>query len=156
MSRMFGWLGLLGWIGISFTAAGIGALVTDPGWYQTLNRPDWAPPSWLFGPVWTVLYLLMGIAAWLVWTHKGFAGAPLALSLFIVQLVFNAAWSWLFFGFRRPGIAFAEIVLLWSLILATAIAFKTHRALAAWLLTPYLTWVTFAAVLNFALWQRNQ
>jgi benzodiazapine receptor len=153
MSRMRQGLGLIGWMAVSFGAAWIGAQVTDSAWYQTLERPDWAPPSWLFGPVWTVLYLLMGIAAWLVWRRRGFAGAPLALSLFLVQLVFNAAWSWLFFGLRRPDLAFAEIVLLWGLILATAVAFGKERRLAAWLLAPYLIWVAYAAMLNLSLWQ---
>jgi len=147
------WLGLFGWIAVCFAAAGIGAQVTDPAWYQTLERPAWAPPAWLFGPVWTVLYLLMGIAAWLVWSRDGFAGARLALSLFLVQLVFNAAWTWLFFGLRRPGLAFAEILILWGLILATVVAFKRHRRAAAWLLAPYVIWVTYAAMLNASLWQ---
>jgi translocator protein len=147
--------GLIGWIAVSFAAAAIGSRVTDPGWYETLQTPTWAPPSWLFGPVWTALYLLMGVAAWLVWRRSRFAGARVALTLFLVQLVFNAAWSWLFFGLRRPDLAFAEIILLWGLILATILTFAQHRRLAAALLAPYLLWVTFAAVLNFSIWQLN-
>ncbi|MGH7872062.1 MAG: TspO/MBR family protein [Candidatus Binatia bacterium] len=146
-------LGLIGWIAVCFAAAVIGAQVTDPAWYESLKQPDWAPPSWLFGPVWTVLYLFISIAAWLVWNLRGFKRAPVALGLFLVQLVFNAAWSWLFFGLRRPDLAFAEIVLLWVLVLATLAAFGNVRRLAAWLLLPYLIWVTFAAMLNFSLWQ---
>ena len=153
MSRMRQALGLIGWIAVCLAAAVIGAQVTDPAWYASLEQPDWAPPSWLFGPVWTVLYLFMSIAAWLVWKFRGFKRAPVALGLFLVQLVFNAAWSWLFFGLRRPGLAFAEIVLLWVLVLATLAAFGNVRRLAAWLLLPYLIWVTFAAMLNFSLWQ---
>jgi tryptophan-rich sensory protein len=153
MSRTRQWIGLIVWVAISFGAAATGAQVTDPVWYQSLRKPDWAPPAWVFGPVWTALYLCMGIAAWLVWRRKGFAGARLALSLFLLQLVFNAAWTWIFFGLRRPGLAFAEIVVLWGLILATAVAFTGHHRVAAWLLAPYLLWVTYAAMLNGALWQ---
>jgi translocator protein len=155
MSRMRRVIGLVGWVGISFAAAAVGAQATDPVWYQALERPGWAPPSWLFGPVWTVLYLLMGIAAWLVWVRGGFAGARLALGLFLAQLVLNAAWSWLFFGLRRPDLALAEIVLLWLLILATMLAFGRQRRPAAWLLVPYLLWVTFAAALNLSVWRLN-
>jgi translocator protein len=148
-------LGLIGWIGISFVPALVGAQATDPAWYEALEQPVWAPPSWLFGPVWTVLYLLMGIAAWLVWRRGGFREATVALGLFLVQLAFNAAWSWIFFGLRRPELAFAEIVVLWVLILATTVAFWRHHRLAAALLVPYLLWVAYAAVLNFALWRLN-
>lgn len=150
------WLGLALWIVLPFIAAWIGAQVTDPGWYQELRRPTWAPPGWLFGPVWTALYLMMGVAAWLVWSQHGFVGARIALTLFLVQLVFNALWSWVFFGLRQPGWAFVEIVFLWLLILATTLAFSRKRALAAWMLTPYLAWVTFAAALNLSIWLLNR
>lgn len=155
MDRTRDVLGLIGWIALSFVPAWLGSMATDPSWYRTLERPTWAPPGWLFGPVWTVLYLLMGIAAWLVWRRGGFGAARLALVLFIVQLVFNGVWSWLFFGLRRPDIALGEIMILWLLIAATAVAFWRHSRAAAWLLAPYLLWVTFAAVLNFAIWQMN-
>ena len=153
MSRTREWTGLIVWIATSFCAGAVGSQVTDPDWYQALRKPAWAPPSWVFGPVWTVLYFLMGLAAWLVWRRKGFAGAQLALTIFLVQLGFNAAWTWLFFGLRRPGLAFAEIVVLWGLILGTVLAFRRHQRIAAWLLVPYLLWVTYAAMLNGALWQ---
>jgi tryptophan-rich sensory protein len=109
----------------------------------------------VFGPVWTVLYALMGIAAWLVWRNGGFGAAPTALTLFLVQLGFNALWSWLFFGWNRGAWAFADILLLWALILATLIAFWRIRPLAGVLLLPYLVWVSFAAVLNYFVWQLN-
>jgi translocator protein len=155
MTRMQQVLGLAGWILLSFLPAWVGSQVTDPSWYQDLRQPSWAPPTWLFGPVWTVLYLLMGTAAWLVWRQRGFAAARGALVLYLVQLIFNGTWTWIFFGLQRPALAFAEIIVLWILIAATALAFAKHSLPAAWLLAPYLAWVTFAAVLNFSLWQLN-
>jgi tryptophan-rich sensory protein len=153
MSQTRQWIGLMLWIAMPFAASITGAQATDPAWYESLRKPAWAPPAWVFGPVWTALYLCMGIAAWLVWRRNGFAGARLALSLFLVQLAFNAAWTWIFFGLRRPGLAFAEIVLLWGLILATVVAFHRRHRIAGWLLVPYLLWVTYAAMLNGALWR---
>jgi tryptophan-rich sensory protein len=150
-------VGLVGWLVLTFAAAGIGALasVQARSFYEALDRPSWAPPGWLFGPVWTVLYALMAVAAWWVWRANGFAGARPALVLYIVQLVANAIWSWLFFVFRQGGLAFAEVLLLWCLIVATAIAFWSVRKLAAVLLAPYLAWVTFACALTYSVWQRN-
>ena len=104
--------------------------------YTQLQRPDWAPPPTIFGPVWTVLYVLMGIAAWLVWRVGGFRAAKSALTLFLVQLALNALWSWLFFGWHRGALAFADILLLWALIVATLIAFWRIRPLAGALLVP--------------------
>lgn len=148
------WLWLAFWIVLSLLPGVVGSLFPPGEWYATLRKPAWNPPSWVFGPVWTTLYILMGVAAWLVWDrHRRAARA--ALTLFVVQLVFNAAWSWLFFGLRSPGLAFAEIVVLWALILATTIAFWRLRPTAGALLLPYLAWVTFAAVLNATLWQLN-
>jgi len=150
-------LGLAGWLLLAFSAAALGSVasVNAGSFYQQLARPIWAPAPSVFGPVWSVLYLLMGIAAWLVWRERGFAYARTALSLFFVQLVANALWSWLFFAWRQGALAFAEILLLWALILATMIAFWRIRPLAGLLLTPYLVWVSFAAVLTFVLWQLN-
>jgi translocator protein len=155
MSGLHQAVGLAVWVAISFLPAWIGSRVTDPSWYQALDQPGWAPPAWLFGPVWSVLYLLMGVAAWVVWRKGGFAAARVALTLFLVQLVFNAAWSWIFFGLRRPDLAFVEIVALWLLILATAVAFWKEQRLAGPLLVPYLLWVTYAAALNLSLWRLN-
>jgi tryptophan-rich sensory protein len=138
-----------------FGAAAFGAQFAPGEWYAGLNKPPWNPPNWIFGPVWTALYLMMAISGWLVWQARGFGGAAGALGCFAVQLLLNAAWSWLFFGLHRPGLAFAEIVVLWAAILATILLFRKIRPLAGALLVPYLLWVSFAAVLNLRLWQLN-
>lgn len=150
-------LGLLGWVAVSFAAAAVGAFASASAgtFYQALDRADWAPPAWLFGPVWTVLYLLMGIAAWLVWRERGLRHVSGALSLFLIQLAANALWTWLFFVWRLGALAFVEILLLWALILWTLVAFWRVRVLAAALLLPYLAWVTFASVLTYSIWKRN-
>lgn len=150
-------LGLAGWLVVTFVAAAIGAAasVNANEFYSQLVQPAWAPPAWVFGPVWSVLYLAMGIAAWLVWRTAGFGSARKALTLFLVQLALNSLWSWLFFGWHQGALAFANILLLWILIAATLIAFYRAQALAGWLLIPYLLWVSFATVLNFAVWQLN-
>lgn len=149
-------LGLGGWFLLSFAAAAFGSLFMPGEWYAQLRKPAWNPPNWIFGPVWTALYTMMAVAAWLVWGRGGFAAQRAPLGLFLLQLLFNAAWSALFFGLQNPGLAFAEIVLLWLAIVGTLIAFwKAHR-FASVLLLPYLAWVTFAAVLNFTLWQLNR
>jgi tryptophan-rich sensory protein len=149
--------GLVGWLFLSFIAAAVGgaASVQAGPFYQQLVRPDWAPPPWIFGPVWTVLYALMGIAAWLAWRAGGFRAARTALVLFLLQLALNALWSWLFFGWHRGAFAFADILALWVLIVATLIAFWRIRPSAGALLIPYLLWVSFASVLNYAMWQLN-
>lgn len=149
--------GLLLWLAVSFIAAGIGAFASldAADFYAQLARPRWAPPAWVFGPVWTALYFLMGVAAWLVWRRGGFAAARGALTLFLVQLVFNALWSWLFFAWHLGAAAFADIVLLWGLILATLIAFRRASPAGGILLLPYLLWVSFAVVLNLAVWRMN-
>jgi len=151
------WLGLIGWMLVVFVAAAIGALATRQArdFYARLVKPAWAPPGWVFGPVWTVLYLLMGLAAWLVWRTAGWHGAAAALSLFLAQLFCNALWSWCFFAWRRGALAFADIVLLLGLIVAMLFAFAHVHRLAAMLLVPYLAWVTFAAALTRAVWRAN-
>jgi len=151
-------VGLGVWVGICFGAAFVGAMFTTPSvppWYAGLVKPPWTPPGWIFGPVWSALYLMMALAAWLVWRRGGLALASIPISLFMVQLGLNVMWSILFFGFHMPGIAFGEIVILWFAILATVIAFWRSTPLAGYLLLPYLIWVAFAAVLNFELWQLN-
>ena len=156
--RQHQFVGLAGWLFLVFAAAAVGAVAsTEAGsFYAQLIRPRWAPPAWLFGPVWSVLYLLMGIAAWLVWRVHGIYKARAACIVFVAQLITNALWTWLFFAWRQGGLAFAEIILLWSLIVITFISFWRLRArTAAILLMPYLAWVTFAAVLNFSIWQLN-
>lgn len=128
----------------------------EPGtWYAGLEKPSWNPPAWLFGPVWTVLYTAMAVAAWLVWLQTGWKGGAGPLTVFFVQLALNAAWSWLFFGLHRIGTAFVEILLLEAAILVTMILFWRIRPWAGALLAPYAAWVAFAAVLNFTLWRMN-
>lgn len=150
-------IGFIAWLAVCFIAAAIGsaASIQAGPFYTQLVRPEWAPPSNLFGPVWTILYALMGIAAWLAWRAGGFRAARTALTLFLVQLAVNALWSWLFFGWHLGGLAFADIVLLWVLIIATLIAFWRVRPLAGMLLIPYLLWVSLASALNFSVWQLN-
>ncbi len=150
-------IGLVGWLLLSFAAAAIGAVASaDAGsFYEQLVRPSWAPPGWLFAPVWSIHYALMGVAAWLVWRSSGFRAGKTALTLFIIQLGANALWTWLYFAWGSGALAFAEILLLWCLIVATAAAFRRHNVLAALLLLPYLVWVTFASALTFSTWQLN-
>lgn len=151
---------LLGFLLLSFTAAAIGSAATIPNlspWYAGLSKPSWNPPSSVFGPVWTVLYLLMSVAAWLVWKRRTMQpeGVGSALGFFCIQLALNAAWSWVFFGFHRPGLALAEILALWLAVAATIVRFVKVSPPAAILMTPYLLWVTFAAVLNAAIHRLN-
>ena len=150
-------IGLFGWLFICFIAAALGGLASAHAgaFYQSLARPQWAPPGWLFGPAWTLLYILMAVSAWLVWRRNGFQNATSALSLFIVQLAANALWTWLFFVWHQGAMAFGEILLLWALILATVFTFWRIRPLAGVLLLPYLAWVTFASVLTWAVWKGN-
>jgi tryptophan-rich sensory protein len=150
-------IGLVGWLLLTFAAGAIGALASANAgaFYGQLIRPSWAPPGWLFAPVWSTLYVLMGISAWLIWRAGGFVSARGALVLFVVQLGANALWSWLFFVWNQGGLAFAEVLLLWALILATIVSFRRISTIAAALLVPYLAWVTFASALTFAVWRLN-
>jgi benzodiazapine receptor len=148
---------LVGWLAVSFIAAAVGAAasVQAQDFYRELVQPAWAPPAAIFGPVWTVLYALMGVAAWLVGQAGGFRLNRSALTIFVVQLVLNASWSWLFFGWHRGAPALADILALWVLIVATLIAFWRARRLAGTLLIPYLALVSFATALNYSVWQLN-
>jgi tryptophan-rich sensory protein len=151
-------IGLIGWLLLSFAAAAIGGMASiEAGdFYAQLDRPAWAPPGWVFGPVWSLLYALQGISAWLIWRQRPSAGPRrTALALFIVQLAINALWSWLFFAWHRGGLAFGEVVLLLAMIVATTAMFWRIRALAGALLIPYLLWVGFATALTYSIWQRN-
>jgi benzodiazapine receptor len=155
MSRGKMILGLCGWLLLCFAAASPGAVFMPGEWFAALKKPAWNPPSWIFGPVWTALYAMMAAAAWLVWQRGGWKEQRKPLLIFLAQLAFNALWTPLFFGLHRPGVAFAEIVLLWLAIVATLVAFRPVNRTAAWLLVPYLAWVSFAAVLNGTLWRLN-
>lgn len=150
-------VGLAGWLVVCFISAAVGsaASIQAGSFYAELVRPEWAPPPSVFGPVWTVLYTLMGISAWLVWRERGFMAAGPALTLFLVQLALNALWTWLFFAWQRGALAFIDILLLWVLIVATLITFWRIRPVAGALLVPYLLWVSFASALNYSVWQLN-
>jgi tryptophan-rich sensory protein len=140
---------LAGVLGSVFTMPAI------PGWYVSLNKPSFGPPNWLFGPVWILLYTLMGISLYLVWSRKGSAGAKTALILFAIQLGLNTLWSLIFFGLRLPSAAFLEILVLWLFILLTILKFFPISKVAAYLLILYLLWVSFASLLNFYIFRLN-
>jgi benzodiazapine receptor len=133
-----------------------GAMFRPGDWYEQLRKPAWRPPNWVFPPAWAFLYLTIAVSGWLVWRTSGFVGAAFPFAIYLVQLILNASWSPIFFGMRRPDLAFVEVVMLWLSIIATIAAFHCVNAAAAWLLLPYLTWVTFAAALNFAIWRLNR
>lgn len=150
-------VGLVGWLLLCFAAASAGAIASmnAAAYYGQLIQPSWAPPAWLFGPVWTVLYTLMAVSAWLVWRQHEWRSASVALIVFAVQLVANALWTWLFFTLHWGAVALAEIVVLWLLIATTILLFwRLHRT-AALLLIPYWLWVSFATALTLALWRLN-
>ena len=147
---------LVGFVGACFLAAVTGAMFPPGDWYERLAKPSWRPPNWLFAPTWTVIYLTIAVSGWMVWRKSGFAGAALPLAIYLLQLVLNAAWTPIFFGLRRPALAFFEIIMLWLSIVATIATFHSHSVAAAWLLLPYLAWVMFAAALNFTIWRLNR
>ncbi|MEX0944590.1 MAG: TspO/MBR family protein [Balneolaceae bacterium] len=152
-------LGFIFFISICFLTAWLGAQVS-PGmasgdWYATIQKPDWNPPSWVFGPVWSTLYTMMAIAAWIIWKKDGFAGAKMAMVLFFIQLLLNALWSQIFFRFQEIGWAFAEILFLLAAIGYTGFHFYKKDRVAGWLLVPYFGWVFFAAWLNYTIWILN-
>ena len=131
-------------------------LATPPGeWYAALAKPAWTPPGWVFGPAWTLLYTLMAVAAWQVWRRRAATDVRMPLALFAIQLALNLAWTPLFFGMQRPGLALAEIVLMLAVILATTASFVRVSTTAAILMLPYCAWVCFATALNWAIWQMN-
>jgi benzodiazapine receptor len=147
--------GLLGWLLAAFAAGAVGAVasVDAATFYAQLSKPSWAPPGWVFGPVWSALYALMGVSAWLVWRSPG--PRAMALGLFGAQLAANALWSWLFFAWRRGALAAVEVLILLALIAATAVVFRRTSRVAALLLVPYLLWVGFASALTWAVWRSN-
>lgn len=140
---------LAGIIGSLFTSSAI------PTWYATLNKPSFNPPSWLFGPVWTLLYILMGISFYLIWTAKKSKYKSTAIKIFIIQLILNALWSIIFFGAHWIFVAFIEIILMWIFILLSIIKFHKISKTASYLLIPYILWVSFATILTFAIWVLN-
>jgi translocator protein len=151
-------LGFAAFLALVAIASAIGSSVTLPqidGWYVGLAKPSFTPPNWVFGPVWTLIYLMLAVAGWPIWHRYGLSEARVALSLFAVQLVLNVLWSVLFFGLQRPGAALVDIVLLWLAILATLATFLRLRSAAGWLLAPYLLWVSYAVALNAAIVHLN-
>ena len=155
ISGWVSWWGLAVWILICFVVASMGAIFRPGEWYDALVKPSWNPPNWIFGPVWTTLYFLMAIAVWRVWIRGGVARQGKALKVFLVQLLLNGLWTPLFFGFHRMGIAFVEILLLVIAIFITIRSFWAVDRVAAFLLFPYFGWVSFASLLNLALWRMN-
>lgn len=157
MSRKQQILGLIVWLLVSFSAGAAGGIASANAgtFYQQLIRPNWAPPGWLFGPVWSLLYLMIGVAVWLVWRERSVRENRFPLALFVIQLIANGLWTWLFFVWQQGMIAFAEILLLWGLILATIVMFWRVKPIAGALLVPYLLWVSFATALTYAVWQLN-
>jgi tryptophan-rich sensory protein len=147
--------GLLLWVALSFAAGVVGSRFPPGDWYTRLAKPAFNPPAWVFSPVWTLLYLAMGIAAWLVWRERRAARVAPALALFVVQLILNAAWSWLFFDLHWIGWALVDLGVLWLAVGATLRAFWKCRPLAGLLMLPYFLWVGFAALLNFEFWRLN-
>lgn len=156
-SKQKQFFGLVGWLLVSFAASAIGAVasIQAQSFYGELTQPTWAPPGSVFGPVWTALYAMMAIAAWLVWREGGFRRNRAALTLFLVQLAVNALWSWLFFAWHLGAYALIDIIVLWLLIVATLVAFWRVNPWAGALLVPYLLWVSFAGLLNYTVWQLN-
>jgi tryptophan-rich sensory protein len=153
------WIALLTWLGLCFAVAGVSGSWTAreiSGWFRTLTRPSIAPPDWLFGPVWTLLYALMALAAWQVWLLPASTLRSWGLALFLAQLALNFAWTWIFFRSHAIGFALAEVVVLWAAIGATTLVFSQVAPAAAWLMAPYWAWVSFAAVLNAAYWRLNE
>jgi translocator protein len=151
--------GLVLWVGLCYLVAWTGAQVS-PGiassvWYEALNKPDWNPPGWLFGPVWSALYTMMGVAAWFIWKEFGFKDAKPALIVFLIQLGLNGLWSQIFFNLQEPGWAFAEIIFLLAAIIITTYLFFQKNRIAGWLMTPYILWVGFATILNGTIWVMN-
>jgi tryptophan-rich sensory protein len=150
------WIGLGLWVAVCFGASAVGAVFTPGEWYAALRKPSWNPPAWVFAPVWTVLYLMMAISAWLVWRQGGLSVQRRPLGLFLLQLALNAAWSPLFFGLHWVGAAFVETLLLLLAIVGAIRAFHRVDRVAAGLMVPYLGWVSFASVLNFSIWRLNK
>ncbi len=152
-------LSLIGFLALSFLAPALSAVFSLSGpdeWYRALNKPWFNPPSWVFGPVWTALYTAMGVSAWLVWRNGNSRSLRIPLGLFVLQLILNALWTPLFFGMHRPDLALLNILTLWFAIIATILAFHPLSRPAAYLLIPYWLWVSFASILNAAIWWLNR
>lgn len=148
-------LGFLGFVLFVVAVASTGAMFKPGAWYQALDKPAWTPPNWLFPIAWTLLYFAIAVAGWLAWRNAGFDAAGPAYAIYFLQLCLNAAWSWLFFGLHRMDLALLDMAALWIAIVANIVLFYAIQPLAGYLLIPYLIWVTYAAALNFKIWQMN-
>lgn len=148
---------LMFWLLLTFLAGGIGSIASRnaPEFYGELVQPQWAPPDWVFGPVWSALYALMGLAVWLVWRERRLAAGRGPYVLYTVQLAVNALWSWIYFAWHNGQWAFIEVLVLLGLIIATMVSFHRLKPLAAWMLAPYAAWTAFASVLTYTTWQMN-
>lgn len=157
-SRMHSAVVLLAFVLLTVAAgAGVGMLFQPDAWFESLAKPTWNPPAWLFGPVWTTLYVMIGLSAWLVWREPGVGPSErrVAWATFALQAVLNLAWTPLFFGLRQPGLAFLDISLLWVVLILLTLRFGRIKSLAGYLLIPYVLWVSFALVLNGTIWLMN-
>ena len=150
------WLGLLGWLLLCFAVELSGVTFLPGRWYAHLDKASWTPPSYLFAPIWTMIYIIMGTAAWLVWREGGFRKQSAPLTLFLIQLALNGAWSFLCFGLHDLLLSVADMLLLWVMLMVTTFRFFAVKAPAGWLMSIYLLWVTFAFTLNVALWHLNR
>jgi translocator protein len=149
---------LVGWLALCFGIGIVSSIFTArsiPTWYAALTKPPLNPPDHVYGPVWTLLYALMAISAWIVWKTRPSACRRRGLRLFVIQLALNFLWTWIFFGTHQILTAFIDLVALWAAILLVILTFRRMSHTAAWLLVPYLAWVTFAGYLNFAIWKLN-
>ena len=150
-----GLTGLIASLIVVAVVAAFGGQFTPDSWYQEIGKPSWTPPGWIFGPVWTFLYASMGVAAWLVWLERDKRISTPALGAYILQLLLNGVWSWVFFGLHLIGLALVDLILMWIFIVVTTILFWKVRTAAGILLLPYLAWVTFAGILNYTIWTMN-
>ena len=154
-SRAKDLFGIAFWLLVTFGVASIASQFKPGAWYLEIDKPTWTPPGWVFGPVWGMLYLGMGTAAWLIWRRRSEAKVTLPLGFYIAQLIANGAWSWLFFGRQLIGAALIDLLLLVLLVAITSVAFFKLSRLAGILMIPYLLWICFAALLNFTIWKLN-
>ena len=148
-------IGLLVSLMLVAAVAAVGGQFSPDAWYQGITKPAWTPPGWLFGPVWTFLYASMAVAAWLVWREHSTGIATSARVVYILQLILNVIWSWIFFGLHQIGLALADLIVMWVLIVVTTLLFWKVRPAAGILLLPYVAWVAFAGILNSAIWILN-
>lgn len=148
-------LGLAFWVVLTFSVAAFGSQFQPGEWYTNIAKPTWTPPGWLFGPVWSILYLSMSVSAWLVWRQRSKSAVSLPLGLYLVHLAVNGLWSWMFFGRQWIGLALIDLVALVILVAITAAMFRRINRTAGLLLLPYLLWISFATALNTQIWRMN-